>query len=248
MTYAIGMVAGARCAGRVCYNLDVKLSVIIPCYNEAHLIERVLDAVRAVDIPKEIIVIDDGSTDDVVDVIRRYDTSGEVLVHASSVNTGKGAAIRAGLERATGDIIVIQDADLEYDPQQFHSLIKPIVEGEADVVYGSRFTGSIAGMRWQNRLANKVLTMAANLLYAARITDEATCYKAFRADLIKSLPLKCNRFEFCPEVTAKLRKRGIRIREVPIDYVGRTASEGKKIKWTDGVAALWTLVKYRFLG
>lgn len=225
----------------------MKLSVIIPCYNEAHHIERVLDAVRAVELPMEIIVIDDGSTDNVLDTIRRYDTRGELILHVSSTNFGKGAAIRAGLEKASGDIIIIQDADLEYDPQQFHSLIKPIVDGKADVVYGSRFTGSITGMRWQNRLANMILTAAANILYRANITDEATCYKAFRADVLKSLPLKCNRFEFCPEVTAKVRRRGIRIAEVPINYVGRTASQGKKIKWTDGFAALWTLIKYRFV-
>ncbi len=225
----------------------MKLSVIIPCYNEADHIERVLDAVRAVDLPMEIIVIDDGSTDNVVDVIKRYDTQGELMLHAAAENAGKGAAIRAGLERASGDVIIIQDADLEYDPQQFHAVIKPIVDGEADVVYGSRFAGSITGMRWQNRLANKILTLTANLLYRANITDEATCYKAFKADLVKSLPLKCNRFEFCPEVTAKIRKRGIRIAEVPIRYVGRTAQQGKKIRWTDGVSALWTLIKYRFV-
>jgi len=225
----------------------LKLSVIIPCYNEADYIERVLDAVKAVDIPKEIIVVDDVSTDNTVDIIKRYDTRGELILHVSSKNAGKGAAIRAGLERASGDIIVIQDADLEYDPQQFHRLIKPIVDGEADVVYGSRFAGSITGMRWQNRLANLILTMTANLLYRAHITDEATCYKAFRADLLKSMPLKCKRFEFCPEVTARTCKRGIRIAEVPIDYVGRTALQGKKIRWTDGFAALWTLIKYRFV-
>lgn len=225
----------------------MKLSVIIPCYNEEDHIERVLDAVKAVDIPKEIIVVDDGSTDNTVDKIRRYDTNGELILHVSARNAGKGAAIRAGLEKVSGDVIIIQDADLEYDPQQFHTIIKPIVEGKADAVYGSRFTGSITGMRWQNRLANKILTLTANIFYGAHITDEATCYKAFRADLLKSMPLKCERFEFCPEVTARTCKRGVKIAEVPIDYVGRTALQGKKIKWTDAFSAVWTLIKYRFV-
>ncbi len=236
---------GSREGRRVVRHL--KLSVIIPCYNEADNIERVLDAVKAVDIPKEIIVVDDGSTDNTVDLIKRYDVQSELILRLCSENAGKGTAIRAGLDKASGDIIIIQDADLEYDPRQFHAVIKPIVDGEADVVYGSRFAGSITGMRWQNYLANKILTLAANLLYRANITDEATCYKAFRADLLKSMPLKCLRFEFCPEVTARTRKRGIRIAEVPINYVGRTAPHGKKIKWTDGISALWTLVKYRFV-
>lgn len=225
---------------------ELKLSVIIPCYNEAEHVEQVLNAVKAVDIPKEIIVVDDGSTDETVDIIRRYDTNGELILHVLPKNSGKGAAIRAGLEKVTGDIIIIQDADLEYDPQQFHNIIAPIAEGKADAVYGSRFMGSISGMRWQNRLANKILTMTANILYRAHITDEATCYKAFKADLLKSMPLKCDRFEFCPEVTARTCKKGVKIAEVPIDYIGRTASEGKKIKWTDAFDAMWTLIKYRF--
>jgi glycosyltransferase involved in cell wall biosynthesis len=164
------------------------------------------------------------------------------------VNEGKGAAIRTGLELATGDIVVIQDADLEYDPAQLPEVVAPIVRGEADVVYGSRFRGSITGMRLANRVANRLLTWAANLLYGAGITDEATCYKAFRADLIRALPLRCRRFEFCPEVTARVRRRGVRIYEVPIRYAGRTAAGGKKIRWTDGLSALWTLVRYRFGG
>jgi len=225
----------------------MKLSVIIPCYNEAQHIRSVIEAVESVDIPKEIIVVDDGSTDGTLETLKELHDNKRIILHASTRNFGKGTAIRTGLNYVTGDIVVIQDADLEYDPHQFPQLIKPIVEGKADAVYGSRFLGSIKGMRLPNRIANYILTWTANILYGAHITDEATCYKAFRADVIKSLPLKCVRFEFCPEVTAKLLKRRIKIKEVPIDYVGRDAAGGKKIKWTDAFEAIWTLIKYRFI-
>ena len=224
----------------------MKLSVIIPCFNEAEYVTRVLDAVRRVPLDKEIIVVDDASTDETRQRIEEYRRQAELVTCYKPVNEGKGAAIRSGLALASGDIVVIQDADLEYDPAQLPEVIAPIVRGEADVVYGSRFLGSIGGMRPANRLANRLLTATANLLYRAGITDEATCYKAFRAELIRALPLRCRRFEFCPEVTAKVRRRGIRIHEVPIHYEGRTAAGGKKIRWTDGLSALWTLVRYRF--
>ncbi|MDO8586822.1 MAG: glycosyltransferase family 2 protein [Armatimonadota bacterium] len=225
----------------------MKLSVIIPYFNEARHITRVLDAVREESTPKEIIVVDDGSTDDTARIVEDYNKRHPVVIHSSEVNAGKGAAIRAGLQYVTGDIVIIQDADMEYDPSQYPALIEPIVDGEADVVYGSRFLGNIEGMKLRNRLANYILAWTANLLYRANITDEATCYKAFKADLVKSLPLRCNRFEFCPEVTARIRKRGIKIKEVPINYRGRNVAEGKKIKWTDFFSAVWTLVKYRFV-
>jgi glycosyltransferase involved in cell wall biosynthesis len=224
----------------------LKLSVIIPCFNEARYIVQALDAVRQVDIEKEIIVVDDASTDRSRELLEQQKKLHPLVTCYKPVREGKGAAIRSGLELVTGDVVIIQDADLEYDPQQFHELIGPIVRGEAQAVYGSRFRGTITGMRPANRLGNHLLTWAANLLYAARITDEATCYKAFRTDLIRSLPLRCRGFEFCPEVTARVRKRGVRIHEVPIRYAGRTSGEGKKIRWTDGLSALWTLVKYRF--
>lgn len=226
---------------------SLKLSVIIPCYNEAAHIAKVLDAVKAVDINKEVIVIDDGSTDQTANIIEEYNKDGAIILHLSPKNFGKGAAIRTGLQYVTGDIVIIQDADLEYDPQQYPQLIQPIIDGRAEVVYGSRFTGKIEGMRLQNRIANYILAWASNLLFNAKITDEATCYKAFKTSVLKSIPLKCTRFEFCPEVTAKVRKRGIRIFEVPISYVGRNAAQGKKIKWTDGISAIWTLIKYRFI-
>lgn len=224
----------------------MKLSVIIPVFNEKANIAAVIDAVKAIDMPKEVIVVDDGSTDGTSEILEHYRDDDTIRIHSSVLNFGKGTAIRVGLKYATGDIVVIQDADLEYDPQQIPALIQPIESGEADVVYGSRFRGSIKGMKFANWLANKILAVAANILYNAHITDEATCYKAFRADLIKSLSLKCLRFEFCPEVTAKVRKKGVKILEIPIRYTGRTVAEGKKVSWKDGFEAIWVLLKYRF--
>lgn len=225
----------------------MKLSVIIPCFNEAQHVTKVLDAISHVDIPKEIIVVDDGSTDGTCDILQDYSKDRNIVIHSSVLNFGKGTAIRVGLKYATGDIIIIQDADLEYDPKQYPKIIQPILEGKAEVVYGSRFLGEISGMKLANRIANRILTLTANILYNAHITDEATCYKAFKADLLKTLDLKSTRFEFCPEVTAKVRKRGIAIYEVPIVYVGRDTKEGKKIRWTDAFDAMWTLLKYRFI-
>jgi len=225
----------------------MKLSVIIPCFNEAQHIAMVLDAVGDIDIPKEVIVVDDGSTDGTTKILEKYKRESPIIVHSSVLNFGKGTAIRVGLEYVTGDIVIIQDADLEYDPKHYWEIIKPIMDGEADVVYGSRFLGQIRGMRLANRIANRILAWTANILFRARITDEATCYKAFKAEVIKSLPLKCTGFEFCPEVTAKVCKRGIKIKEVPITYVARDTAEGKKIRWTDAFTAVWTLFKYRFV-
>jgi len=225
----------------------MKLSVIIPCFNEAQHIAMVLDAVGDIDIPKEVIVVDDGSTDGTTKILEKYKRESPIIVHSSVLNFGKGTAIRVGLEYVTGDIVIIQDADLEYDPKHYWEIIKPIMDGEADVVYGSRFLGQIRGMRLANRIANRILAWTANILFRARITDEATCYKAFKAEVIKSLPLNCTRFEFCPEVTAKVCKRGIKIKEVPITYVARDTAEGKKIRWTDAFTAVWTLFKYRFV-
>ena len=225
----------------------MKLSVIIPCFNEVERIGWVISAVEAVEIEKEIIIVDDGSTDGTTEVVEKYGRDKQIVAHISKSNFGKGAAIRTGLEYVTGDIVVIQDADLEYDPSQIPALVGPIIEGTADVVYGSRFKGSISGMKLASRIANRLLVWTANLLYRAGITDEATCYKAFRTDVLRGLGLKCVRFEFCPEVTAKISKRGIKIVEVPIDYVGRTTLQGKKIKLRDAFEAIWTLIKYRFV-
>lgn len=227
----------------------MKLSIIIPVYNERATIREIIERVRAVElagVEREIIVINDGSVDGTRDILEDFVGQG-VIVHTFTSNRGKGAALRKGIEMASGDIILIQDADLEYDPQDYPALLAPILEGRAEVVYGSRFLGRIEGMRAANRIGNKVFALLTNLLYGTGITDEATAYKVFRAEVIKNLPIRARRFEFCPEVTAKLAKRGFRIHEVPIHYRGRSSEEGKKIGWWDGVMAIWTLLKYRFV-
>ena len=223
----------------------MKLSVIIPAYNEIDTIEEVLRRVRAVEIAKEIIVTDDCSTDGTREFLR---AQGDIVLVESDRNRGKGASIRAAIERATGDVVLIQDADLEYDPNDYHALMQPIADGKADIVYGSRFLNAKPKMRAANYLANRVFAMLASVLYGRRVTDEATCYKTFRTDVLKSIDLRCNRFEFCPEVTARLLKRGYRYAEVPIWYEARTYAQGKKITWKDGVECIWTLLKYRFVG
>ncbi len=224
------------------------LSVIIPVYNEIRTIEAILRRVKAVDIAKEIIIVDDGSTDGTREFLHSMENEKgfKVLFHAG--NKGKGGAIRTAIPYVSGDIIIIQDADLEYDPQDYHKVIAPIIEGRASVVYGSRYSrleNYVPFTRYM--MGVLLLTAMANVLFGARITDEATCYKAFRADVLKSLPLKCVRFEFCPEVTAKVRKRGYRITEVPISFHSRNVKEGKKIGWKDGLEAVLVLIKYRFI-
>ena len=225
------------------------LSVAIPVYNEKATVIELLERVLAVDAPLEIILVEDGSTDGTPELLRaevegRYPNV-RVIYHDK--NRGKGAAIVTAISHATGDFLIVQDADLEYDPHEYLALLPPLIEGRADVVYGSRFLGSIENMKFANWLANRILTVAANLLFpGARLTDEATCYKMLRLSLLKSLDLRSRRFDFCPEVTAKVLRRGIRIVEVPIRYSARTMAEGKKIHWTDGVDALRALIKYRF--
>ena len=226
------------------------LSVIIPVYNEEHHVAEVIRRVRDVPLPKEIIVVDDGSTDRTLDELERErerDARGDlVVVHQAMVNMGKGTAVRIGLKYARGDVILVQDSDLEYDPDDYPALVEPIRSGEADVVYGDRFHRRIPGMRFKYRLANWILAGAASLLYGQRIRDEATAYKVFRRDVILPLDLHASRFELCPEVTAKVRKAGYRIHHVPIRYEPRTLEQGKKIRLRDGFHALWTLVWYRF--
>jgi glycosyltransferase involved in cell wall biosynthesis len=222
----------------------LKLSILIPVYNERATILEILKRVQAVPYEKEIIAVDDGSTDGTRELLAQVQGV-TVLYHDR--NRGKGAAIQTALAHATGDIVVIQDADLEYDPRDYKQLIEPIVEGRAKVVYGSRFLGPRMAMFFWHMVANKALTLMTNILYDAILSDMETGYKAFRADVIKGVRLRSHRFDFEPEVTAKILKRGIRIFEVPISYYGREYSEGKKIGVKDGFVAIWTLLKYRFV-
>jgi len=223
---------------------ELRLSVIMPVHNEANTIKEALRQVQAVDLEKEIVIVDDYSSDGSREMLSQIADDGvKVVYHAR--NMGKGSAIRTALQHVTGDIIIIQDGDLEYDPADYHKLIEPIVEGRASVVYGSRFLGEITNMHFLNYIANRILALTASLLFLNWITDEGTCYKVFRADVLKSLDLKCTGFDFCPEVTAKVRKRGYKIVEVPISYRGRSVDEGKKIRWQDGLMAFLALIKYR---
>ncbi|MFA5644881.1 MAG: glycosyltransferase family 2 protein [Candidatus Ratteibacteria bacterium] len=228
----------------------MKLSVIIPVYNEKETISSLIQQVQAVAVDKEIIIVDDGSKDGTSEVLKKIaslHSPKDLKVIFMEKNSGKGSAIRRGIKEVNGDIIIIQDADLEYDPFEYPKLIEPIVEGKTSVVYGSRILGSRAKSSWSFYLGGRVLSLLANLLYNARITDEPTCYKVFKAEILKEIPLTCTGFEFCPEVTAKVRKAGYRIMEVPISYYPRKISEGKKIRLKDGLIAIWTLLKLRFL-
>ena len=227
--------------------MDFKLTVIIPCYNEATTIEKVVQRVLATELVDEILIVDDGSTDGTRDVLPML-ANDVVKVVMHEKNKGKGAAVRTGFANATGDVFLIQDADMEYDPRDYPMLLKPIQEGISDVVYGSRFLGGPRkAMFFWNMLANRTLTLVTNILYNSIISDMETCYKVFRADVIRSFNLRSTGFEIEPEVTAKILKRRHRIYEVPISYNGREWDEGKKIKWYDGLIAIWTMIKYRFL-
>ncbi len=225
----------------------MRLSVIMPCYNEADSLPDILNKVRAITIDKEIIVIDDCSSDDSPNVLaneQRNDPNLRVVRHER--NRGKGAAVRTGIAAATGDVIIVQDADLEYDPNDFYAVLKPIFEGRVGVVYGSRFMGSHTGMYFWNALGNKFLTFLTNFLFNCWISDMETCYKAFRSEIIKNIPLESNDFRIEPEITAKILLRKERIFEVPVSYIGRTYEEGKKMKPSQGFWAIWALFKYRF--
>lgn len=231
----------------------MKLSIIIPVYNEENTITKIIDLVENVKlfnrIKKELIIVDDCSTDltfkKIMQAKRKYKNI-KIIKH--NKNRGKGTAVRNGIKLVTGNIVIIQDADLEYDPKDYNLLIKPIIEGKAQVIYGSRvlkktnklYTGILF------YIGGKSITWITNLLYNLHLTDEPTCYKVFKTDFLKSLNLKCKRFEFCPEVTAKIARKKIKIRELPISYYPRKIKEGKKIRWQDWVEGVWALFKYRF--
>ncbi len=226
-----------------------KISIIIPVYNEKNTIFAILDEVEKTDfcsLEKEIILIDDCSTDGSSNILDGLKNKYKILHH--SVNMGKGAAIRTGITAATGDIIVIQDADLEYSPKDYPALIKPVIAGEADVVYGSRFLSESSSKNYMiaNYLGNKTLTMFTNILFGSKLTDMETCYKVFKSEFIKNINIKSNRFDFEPEITAKVLKQKIKIKELPINYDARAMHEGKKITWMDGVHAILALLRFRF--
>jgi glycosyltransferase involved in cell wall biosynthesis len=226
----------------------LKLSVIIPCYNEKATIISVVEAVKAVGLASEIVIVDDGSTDGSRDLLRALPADPQLQIIYHEANQGKGAAVRTGFKAATGEILLIQDADLEYDPREYPSLVKPIEEGKSKIVYGSRFLGGPRKtMFFWNMIANLSLTLLTNILYNTILTDMYTGYKVFKAEVVRDIPLRSRRFDMEPELTAKVLKRGYRIYEVPISYNGREWNEGKKIKWTDGPIAAWTLIRYRFV-
>jgi len=218
----------------------------MPMFNEAKTLPLILAKIQQVPIKKEIIMVDDGSTDGTKRLLRELERQDNIRVIYQNQNRGKGAAIRTAIPLVTGEVTIIQDADLEYDPNDYLKLIEPIKTNNTKVVYGSRFLNK------QNKhsylryyLGGLTLSLLTNLLYFQKLTDEPTCYKVFDSQLLKSLNLKCRKFEFCPEVTAKVAKRGIMIREIPISYYPRSIAEGKKIRWRDGLKAIWTLIKYR---
>ena len=224
---------------------SAKLSIVMPCFNEIQTIEKIIRKIKLFPLNKEIIIIDDGSTDGSTEYLRNInDSEIEIIFH--KYNKGKGAAIRTGIKKAKGDILIIQDADLEYDPKEYLHIINPILENKADVVYGSRFQGGQPHrvVYFWHRVGNGFLTILSNIFTDLNLSDMETCYKAFRTSIIKNVSIKENRFGFEPEITAKIAKLDCRIYEVGISYYGRTYKEGKKIGWRDGIRAIWCIIKY----
>jgi len=225
---------------------DPLLSVVMPVFNERQTIEEIIDRVLAIPVRVELIVVDDGSTDGTRDILTTLAATRPFKLIFQPANAGKGAALRRGFQDVTGDLVVIQDADLEYSPEELPDLISLICEGRADVVYGSRFLGRHRVFLFTHYAGNLVLNLVTNVLYNTMLTDMETCYKVMRTDVLRSFALYSNGFGIEPEMTAKIFKRGYRVYEVPITYDGRGYEDGKKITWRDGVVALWVLIKYRF--
>lgn len=226
----------------------MKISVVIPVYNEEDTIREIINTVQEADIDKEIVIVDDGSTDKTKEILRGL-KDGNIKVLFHDKNYGKGRALKTGFKEASGDIIIIQDADLEYDPKEYLSLLEPIIKGYADVVYGSRLSGGRAQrvyMFW-HKIGNNFLTLLTNILYNTTLTDMETGYKVFRKEVLKDINIKSNDFTVEPEITAKVFKKKYRVYEIPISYYGRDYSEGKKIRWWHGISAIIALVKYRFV-
>ncbi|GAB4478579.1 MAG: glycosyltransferase family 2 protein [Anaerolineae bacterium] len=226
----------------------MKLSVIMPVYNERATLEEIVQQVLDTGLLHELIIVDDGSSDGSREIMQQWVDHPQIKVILHERNSGKGSAVRTGFQNATGDVLIIQDADLEYDPRDYPKLLQPIEEGRADVVYGSRFIGGPARkIYYFHRVGNQFLTLLANILYNLDLTDMETCYKCFRAEVVRDLTFRARRFDFEPEFTAKVAKRGYRVYEVPIAYYGREYDEGKKITWKDAFPAIWALIKYRFV-
>jgi glycosyltransferase involved in cell wall biosynthesis len=226
--------------------VSVKLSIVIPVYNEKNTLNTLLARVESVDYVKEIVLVDDCSTDGTREIVESYQSKDGYTVAIHPHNKGKGAALRTGFAQASGDIIIIQDADLEYDPKDYGKLLEPILDGRADVVYGSRFLGGPHRVLFfWHYLGNMALTLLSNIMTNLNLTDMETCYKVFTRQVLNSITLKCDRFGFEPEFTSKIAKQNFRIYEVPISYSGRDYSEGKKIGWKDGVAAIWFIIRFR---
>lgn len=225
---------------------DPLLSVVMPCYNERATIEEIVGRVLAVPLRIELIVVDDGSTDGTREILQELRRAHGFKLVLQERNQGKGAALRRGFQEVTGDLVVIQDADLEYSPEEYPELIELICQGRADVVYGSRFLGRHRVFLFTHYMGNVFLTFVTNLLYNTMLTDMETCFKVMRTEVLRSMTLRSNSFGIEPELTAKIFKRGYRVYEVPITYDGRGYDEGKKITWRDGIVALWVLLKYRF--